>query len=218
MAIRNKAKKSDPVTDKLRAGIEHRAAWMYLLMDEGKKRGLKWKDFARAAILRCGRFHGKTKFNSEKDLQKFGKAFANPDVVKIFEMDVQEANKDRLYIEFHYCPLVTSWKKLGASDKECETLCDIAMDGDRGIVEACPSFQFHLGDTIAKGGKCCEVTIARKDAVKTAKPAVKKLAKPAAKKAAKSATKAVKKVAKPAAKKIAKPVAKKTVKKPAKRK
>ena len=162
MAIVNKPQQSDTLTDKLRGAIEHRAAWMFLLMDEARKKGLDWDDFARKAILRCGRFHGETKFHSESDLVKFGKAFASEDVVKIFEMDVKEASKDKLYIEFHYCPLVASWQKLGASDKDCEKLCDIAMDGDRGIVDACPSFKFTLGDTIAKGGKVCQVTVAKK--------------------------------------------------------
>ena len=37
----------------------------------------------------------------------------------------------KLSVEFHYCPLVAAWKKLGASDEECAVLCDIAMDGDR---------------------------------------------------------------------------------------
>ncbi len=111
MASTNEPTKTDPVTDKLRGAIEHRATWMYLLMDEAKKRGLDWYDFARAAILRCGRLHGDIKFHREQDLEKFGKAFANGDVIKIFEMDVQEASKDRLYIEFHYCPLLAAWKK-----------------------------------------------------------------------------------------------------------
>ena len=162
MVINNKPSRSDPVTDKLRAAIEHRASWMYLLMDEAKNRGLEWEDFARQAILRCGRFHGESKFHSESDLEKFGKNFANEDVVKIFEMDVKEASKDRLYIEFHYCPLLTAWQKLGASEADYGILCDIAMDGDRGIIEACPAFKFHLGDTIAKGGNCCQVTVERK--------------------------------------------------------
>ncbi|MDR2390212.1 MAG: L-2-amino-thiazoline-4-carboxylic acid hydrolase [Planctomycetota bacterium] len=162
MTIRNAPTRSDPLTDKLRAAIEHRATWMYLLMDEAKKRGLDWNDFARAAIRKCGRFHGEHKFHSESDLAAFGKNFANDDVIGIFEMDVREASKDRLYIEFHYCPLVTAWKKLGASDVECEELCDIAMDGDRGIVDACPSFEFSLGSVIAAGGDCCQITIARR--------------------------------------------------------
>lgn len=162
MAIVNQPSRSDAQTDKLRAAIEHRASWMFLLMDEARKRGLDWDDFARKAIFRCGRFHGEGKFHSESDLEKFGKAFANEDVVKIFEMDVKEAGRDRLYIEFHYCPLISAWQKLGASDKDCEKLCDIAMDGDRGIVDACPSLEFGLGDTIAKGGRVCQVTVKRK--------------------------------------------------------
>ena len=159
MASTNEPTKTDPVTDKLRGAIEHRATWMYLLMDEAKKRGLDWYDFARAAILRCGRLHGDIKFHREQDLEKFGKAFANGDVINIFEMDVQEASKDRLYIEFHYCPLLAAWKKAGATDEECKDLCEIAMDGDRGIIEACPGLRFTLGDTIAKGGDVCQITV-----------------------------------------------------------
>ncbi len=162
MAITNKPGKSDAVTDKLRAAIEHRALWMYLLMDEARKKGLDWDDFARKAILRCGNMHGDVKFHNEGDLKKFGVAFANQDVVNIFEMDVKEASDKKLYIEFHYCPLLTAWQKAGASEEDCAKLCDIAMDGDRGIVEACPNFKFTLGDTIAKGGKVCEVCVERK--------------------------------------------------------
>lgn len=162
MASKNEASISDPITDKLRGAIEHRATWMYLLMDEARKKGLDWDDFARKAIRRCGCFHGETKFNSEKDLEKFAKAFANEDVVKIFEMDIKEAGPEKLYIEFHYCPLLAAWRKLGASDEECARLCDIAMDGDRGIIDACPTFKFSLGDTIAGGGSCCQVTVDKK--------------------------------------------------------
>ena len=162
MGISNKPSRSDSVTDKLRAAIEHRASWMYLLLNEARKQGLYWNGFARNAIRQCGRFHGDKKFHSESDLEKFGQAFADPDVIKIFEMDVKEANKDKLYIEFHYCPLLAAWKKLGASDEDCAQLCDIAMDGDRGIVDACPSFRFELGSVIAKGGSCCQITIAKK--------------------------------------------------------
>ncbi len=162
MAIVNNPSISDPVTDKIRGAIEHRALWQYLLMDEARKKGLDWDDFARKAIFKCGRMHGEGKFHSESDLEKFGKAFANEDVVKVFEMDVKEASKDKLYIEFHYCPLLAAWQKAGASDADCEKLCDIAMEGDRGVVDACPNFRFELGDTIAKGGSCCQVTVAKK--------------------------------------------------------
>ena len=37
----------------------------------------------------------------------------------------------------------------------------MAMDGDRGIISAFPKFKFELGDTIAKGGKGCMITITK---------------------------------------------------------
>ena len=44
-------------------------------------------------------------------------------------------------------------------EKKIEKLCDIAMDGDRGVRSAFPKFTFELGETIAKGGKVCEIVI-----------------------------------------------------------
>lgn len=145
----------------MRGAIEHRATWMYLLLDEMQKAGVDWEAVGRKAILRCGSFHGKTKFTQTEDLRVLGKEFANELFSKIFEMDVKELSADKFVVEFHYCPLVAAWKKQGASDKQCETLCDMAMDGDRGIISAFPKFKFELGDTIAKGGKGCTITITK---------------------------------------------------------
>ena len=36
-------------------------------------------------------------------------------------------------------------------------LCDIALDGDRNIAKAC-QLDFTLGDTIADGAPCCDLT------------------------------------------------------------
>jgi hypothetical protein len=162
MTITNEATISEPHVSDMRAAIEHRATWMYLLMDEARKGGLAWDDFARKAVFRCGRFHGDGKFTKTDDLKAFGKEFANELVKKIFEMDVVELTEDRFVVEFHYCPLVSGWKKQNASDEEIEHLCDIAMDGDRGIVETFPAFDFELQDTIAKGDKVCRIIITKK--------------------------------------------------------
>jgi hypothetical protein len=154
-------KVDDPRIEDLRAAIEHRATWFFLLIDEARKKGVDLS-FAHDAIFRCGCFHGGNKFPRTDDLRVFGKAFANDNVVKIFEMDVRENTEDKLCIEFHYCPLVAAWQKLGASEEFIRDLCDIAMDGDRGIVSRYENFEFHLGDTIAKGDKVCEITIRKK--------------------------------------------------------
>lgn len=144
----------------IRNAIEHRATWMSLLMDEARKSGLDWDDFARKAIFNTGCFHGKdiaVKCTDISDLKKFAEVFADEAGKKIFERNVTELSDDRLSIEFHYCPLVSAWIKQGFSDEDIAKLCDIAMDGDRGIVSNFPSFQFELGKTIAQGNPVCEL-------------------------------------------------------------
>jgi hypothetical protein len=71
-------------------------------------------------------------------------------------MDVKDLNRDNLIVEFNYCPLINAWKKLGIDDETCELLCDMAMDGDRGIAEAM-GYKFDLTDTIAKGCSTCKL-------------------------------------------------------------
>lgn len=65
-------------------------------------------------------------------------------------------------MDFHYCPLVEAWQKLGCSDEEIEVLCDIAMNGDRGIASVFDDFKFSLGKTIAQGHNCCEIRFNKK--------------------------------------------------------
>lgn len=52
--IVNEARIKNPVIVKIRELLEHRAFWLYLLTDETEKRGLDPKDFASAAVTRCG--------------------------------------------------------------------------------------------------------------------------------------------------------------------
>jgi len=42
------------VVREIRKAIEHRATWMYLLLQEARDRGLDWDDFARPAIRATG--------------------------------------------------------------------------------------------------------------------------------------------------------------------
>ena len=159
--IKNEPTKTNARTDLLRGAIEHRATWFALLIDEAEKAGIN-KDFASKAIFRCGVFHGNSKFPRTDDLVEFGTAFANQDVVDCFEMEILEKSDKNLNIDFHYCPLVTAWKKLGIPDEDMAALCDIAMDGDRGIIDTYDKFTFELGKTIAAGDDVCEIRIAKK--------------------------------------------------------
>ena len=152
----------DKKTDDLRAAIEHRAAWFYLMIEAAGKKGLD-ASFAREAVFNCGCFHGENKYPRTSDIKTFAGAFANENVVRVFEMEVR-ATDEALDLEFHYCPLVEAWRKLGASDAELPGLCDIAMEGDRGIISKYDDFEFRLGRTIAQGNKVCEVSIRKKGA------------------------------------------------------
>jgi hypothetical protein len=162
MPIQNTAHVNDPHANDMRSALEHRATWFYLLLEEMEKAGVDWEALGRKAVTRCGLIHGATKFTKTDDLKKFAKEFENPLYAKIFEMDVQEQSAEKFQVEFHYCPLVAAWQKLTKDERKIEKLCDIAMDGDRGILAAFPCFQFNLGDTIAKGGRGCQITITKK--------------------------------------------------------
>lgn len=142
--------------------MEHRAVWLYLLLDEAEKRGISTEEFAKSAIMRCGCFQGgqlkaKTGSKSLKGLKK--NLFTLPARL-VFEMKILSCSDDRLDINFHYCPLVAAWQAQGATDERIAKLCDIAMEGDRGIAKSF-GCELQLGDTIAKGCGKCEIRFKR---------------------------------------------------------
>jgi hypothetical protein len=159
MIENNKSDRGEHIKD-LRDAIEHRATWFYYLIKEAEKRGID-VSFARDAIISTGCFHGNNKYTKTDDLAVFAPEFINENVRNIFEMETT-LTEDEFNIEFHYCPLVDAWKKLTDDELEIDTLCDIAMDGDRGIASAFPEFEFKLGKTIAKGDGICEVCFSKK--------------------------------------------------------
>lgn len=156
--IHNEPTKRSEELDYLRGMIEHRATWFYYLVKAAMDEGLDYS-FARKAIFNCGCFHGNTKYPRSNDMHTFTKAFTHPNLVDIFEMEVQTDSDEEMRIDFHYCPLVAAWRKLTDDEEMIATLCDIAMDGDRGIVSTFDGFSFTLGDTIAKGDDVCQVCV-----------------------------------------------------------
>ena len=163
--IKNVANPVEEKVDLVRNAFEHRATWFYLLLDEMKKRGIDYEEIGRAAILNCGCFHGDQKKEvclDCNDAREFGKVFANDTVRKVFDMEVLEEDEDKLYLDFHYCPLVAAWIKAGAKEEEIPVLCDIAMEGDRGIVSRFDGYSFRLDGTIAGGDPVCRIRIEKK--------------------------------------------------------
>ncbi len=152
----NEPKHKNALLQAVRAQLEHRAHWLYLLCDEAGKRGLEWEDFGSAAVKRCGLSQGadlvkKGKTDSLKGLKKT--LFTKP-AQWVFEMDIKESTDDTLFIDFHYCPLVKAWQKAGCTDEEIAKLCDIAMCGDDVIREYYSSI-LELPKCIAKGDDIC---------------------------------------------------------------
>ena len=156
--VKNDPKYKNALLQAIRAQLEHRAHWLYLLCDEAQKRGLDPRDFGSAAVKRCGLSQGddlvrKGGTDSLKGLRKT--LFTKPAQL-VFEMKILESTDDKLSIDFHYCPLVKAWQKAGCTDEEIAMLCDIAMCGDHGIGE-CYGSVLDLPKCIAKGDDVCSL-------------------------------------------------------------
>lgn len=161
--IVNEPKNTFPLFVKVREQLEHRALWLYLLIDEAEKHGLASDDFAAAAIKRCGLYQGSGIIDQSgtKSLKGLKKVLFTKGAQAIFEMKIVESTDDKLSIDFHYCPLVKAWQKQGCTDEQISHLCDLAMCGDRGIGEA-HGVELDLPKTIARGDDCCAIRYVRR--------------------------------------------------------
>ena len=124
MSIRNEPKYKNGLLAAIREQLEHRALWMYLLCDEAKKKGLEAKDYAPAAIKRCGLYQGallRRKAGGGDSLKGLKKTLFTLPAQLVFEMKIQRCTDDNLDIDFHYCPLVKAWQKQGCTDEEIST-------------------------------------------------------------------------------------------------
>ncbi len=156
--ITNVPKRNNFLLKSIRGLMEHRATWLYLILKEVEKKGVAWEDVGPKAVRACGHMHGKDLVDlsgtrSLKGLKK--KLFTKP-AQMIFDMKILKSTDTELAIDFGYCPLVTAWQKLDCSDEEIARLCDIAMEGDRGIAESFGG-KLELGETIANGHKQCQL-------------------------------------------------------------
>lgn len=156
--VKNEPRTRLPVIVQVREQLEQRAAWLYLLCDEARKRGLDPRDFGSAAVRRCG--VGEGKYLVEKggtdSLKGLKKTLFSKAARLVFDMDVLNVSDDQLELEFHYCPLVKAWQKAGCSDEEISMLCDISMCGDQGIGEPY-GCKLELSKCIARGDDVCHL-------------------------------------------------------------
>ena len=160
--ITNNASIHEEKVDINRSAIQHRATWMGLIYKEALEAGIDpetLEGIFRRAIRKCGHFHGagyKAQCANPADVRDFAKAFLPELGQKTFEMQVQEPQEEELKIDFHYCALLEAWQKQGIDDETCAKLCDIAMEGDRGIADAM-GLNLELTDTLAQGCATCKL-------------------------------------------------------------
>lgn len=161
--VKNEPKIKNKLIAAVREQLEHRAYWLYLLCEEAEKRGLDRKDFASAAVRRCGLVQGRNlvKKGRTKSLKGLRRTLFTKPAQWVFEMKVVKSTDDELSLNFHYCPLVKAWQKAGCSDEEIAELCDIAMCGDHGIGEQFGS-KLELPQCIAKGDPICALRYRKK--------------------------------------------------------
>ncbi|MBU2701749.1 putative ArsR family transcriptional regulator [Sporomusaceae bacterium BoRhaA] len=158
--------KGDPIVDIQRGAIGHRATWTGLTYTKARAAGKaeEAEKIIREAIVETGKIQGaEIKSNCQKpeNVTCFVETFLTPNVVKTFEVEFKTKTEDKVELEFHHCPLLKAWQDLGFDDATCEKLCDMAMDGDRSIAKTM-GFEFYLGDTIANGGKTCQMSYSKK--------------------------------------------------------
>lgn len=160
--IKNVANPVEDIVDVNRSQIEHRATWMGLIYDEMVKAGIDAEPIIRRAIKRTGLMHGanfKKQCANPESCIDFKGAFLGDETKvgpRTFNMSDIKADGDNVTVNFHYCALVSAWQKLGFDDETISLLCDMAMDGDRGIAEAM-GLELTLTDTIAKGCETCQL-------------------------------------------------------------
>lgn len=147
-----------------RVATEHRATWLATIMDAAEKAGVEPEAFLREGIFRCGTMHGlnyQAGMADKEDLRQFADRMFGEIGINAYEVDVVTKEKDTLEVEFHYCPLLKAWQKMGYDDEKLAKLCDIAMDGDRGIAAGL-GCTIDITDTLAKGCPTCKIAYHKK--------------------------------------------------------
>lgn len=165
MEFHNIPKLTDVVTTALRIQCAKRACTMAMMLDEAIAAGARGTEHARRAVYKYGRFGGqdiKRKMKNPDDLEEFAEYFGVGLDANIYEMERLAQDERRLYIDFHYCPYVAEWLKIGRGHEEIGELCEIAMEGDRAIGDTFDAFSFTLGETIARGGRVCQIRFDKK--------------------------------------------------------
>ena len=146
-------------TEAVRSAIEDRATYLFFLLKEMEK-AVGPEEAERLAGQAVYRY-GQTKGQRMAPLDTPADFIAHqmrPGRQEIFDKEAIEAGEARGEIRFHYCPLVEAWERLGATPEEISRLCDVAMQGDHGMLSHTP-LALELPHSIARGDAYCQLIL-----------------------------------------------------------
>jgi hypothetical protein len=146
-------------TEAVRGAIEDRATYLFFLLKEmeialGPE---KTERLAKQAIYRYGQTKGQ-RMGPLATPADFIAHQMRPGRQEIFDKKAIETGDTRGEIRFHYCPLVAAWKRLGATPDELSRLCNIAMQGDHGMISH-TEMTLTLPRSIARGDPYCQLIL-----------------------------------------------------------
>ncbi len=144
-----------------RAAIEARGRWAAAFYLEAKEAGIDLEPIMRRAIRKIGIESGK----KEREMlnvdpltaERYAKYFVvEKSLSETFEKKIENISEDGNVadVSLNYCALLGVWQKMGLDDETCALMCDIAMEGDRGIAEGL-GLDFELNGTLAQGCDYC---------------------------------------------------------------
>lgn len=149
----------EPEIEFMRALIKDRGSYLYCLVEAARKKGADWEGIARSGLSKFGCLKYQAGFKQVESLDDFLKLYPTETVKKIFDSEVIEREEDHAVIKAGYCPLMHAWMDCGGDDAFVGKLCDIAMDGDRAMVNSIPSLSFSLQKSLAFGDCQCEFLV-----------------------------------------------------------
>ncbi len=150
---------TNETTEAVRRAIEDRATYLFFLLEEMEKAvgPEEAERLASRAIYQYGQTKGQRMGNLDTPAYFIAHQM-RPGRQEIFDKEAIEAGEARGEVRFHYCPLVEAWKRLGATPEELSRLCDIAMQGDHGMLSHTP-IALTLPHAIARGDAYCQLIL-----------------------------------------------------------
>ncbi|MFA5880735.1 MAG: L-2-amino-thiazoline-4-carboxylic acid hydrolase [Eubacteriales bacterium] len=149
---------TDRVRDEVRAAVEDRATWLYLILKELSKDGkIEEIPEVNRAIFKFGQIKG-AKMPPTGTPGEWARNLISPVGEKVFVQRLVKGDDDEAVIEFSYCPLVEAWRKLEASPEETALLCRMARCGDHGRIAAFP-LELTFEKLLAEGDEVCRLVV-----------------------------------------------------------